>query len=180
MAAMTEYTDGEEGMKIRKVNLQDFPELRRIYRTAREFMRTHGNPNQWGNTNPEDELLLRDIRGGKLYLVLDDGMRAVGAFALFTEPDPTYSYIEDGSWLSSSPYTTIHSIASDGSVRGVLQTAVDFAEKIYHHIRIDTHEDNIVMQTALEKRGFSRRGIIYLANGDPRIAYERTEGTVSE
>ena len=167
-------------MNIRKANLQDFPELRRIYSAAREFMRTHGNPNQWGNRSPEEELLLRDIRGGKLYLVLDDGQRAVGAFALFTEPDPTYSYIEDGSWLSSAPYATIHSIASDGSTHGVLQTAVDFADGIYHHIRIDTHEDNTVMQTALKKRGFSRRGIIYLANGDPRIAYERTEAAAAQ
>ncbi|MBR6323187.1 MAG: N-acetyltransferase [Lachnospiraceae bacterium] len=160
-------------MRIRKVNLQDFPELRRIYRAAREFMRTHGNPNQWGNTSPEEELLLKDIRGGNLYLVLDDGGHPAGAFALFTEPDPTYSYIERGSWLSATPYTTIHSIASDGTAHGVLRMAVDFAEGVYRHVRIDTHEDNIVMQTALEKLGFSRRGIIYLANGDPRIAYEK-------
>jgi hypothetical protein len=28
------------------------------------------------------------------------------------------------------------------------------------------------MQHVVEKHGFSRRGIIFLANGDPRIAYE--------
>ena len=186
-------------MRIRKANLQDFPELRRIYRAAREFMRTHGNPNQWGTTSPEEALLLRDLREGHLYVVLpgdaessgeaaEESSPIAGAFALFTEPDPTYAVIEaepspagpeeisgrgPGSWLSDTPYTTIHSIGSGQTAHGVLQAALDFAEEIYHHIRIDTHTDNTVMQQALGKRGFSRRGIIYLANGDPRIAYER-------
>ncbi len=172
-------------MRIRKANLQDFPELRRIYRAAREFMRTHGNPNQWGNTSPEEELLLRDLREGHLYVVTaeseaaaDTGLAGmethpVGAFALFTEPDPTYAVIEDGSWLSDTPYATIHSIGSDGSRHRILTAALDFAEPLFHHIRIDTHADNYVMQQALQKAGFSRRGIIYLKNGDPRIAYER-------
>lgn len=164
-------------MKIRKANLQDFPELRRIYKAARSFMRAHDNPNQWGDKSPEEELLLQDIRAGHLYLVTaDEGAPAVGAFALFTEPDPTYSYIEDGSWLSDLPYATIHSIGSDGTRHGILGSALDFAEPLFHHIRIDTHADNYVMQRALEKAGFSRRGIIYLANGDPRIAYERIGG----
>jgi RimJ/RimL family protein N-acetyltransferase len=40
-------------------------------------------------------------------------------------------------------------------------------------VRIDTHADNKVMQHVLEKRGFRRTGIIYLENGDPRIAFEK-------
>ena len=183
-------------MEIRKANLQDFAALRRIYAAARQFMRDHGNPNQWGNTSPEEELLLRDIRGGHLYLVTarpvekagtvpgDEKSAAepvpVGAFALFTEPDPTYAVIEaeasglgPGFWLSDAPYATIHSIGSDGRAHGVLQAALEFADPLFRHIRIDTHADNFVMQGALEKRGFSRRGIIYLENGDPRIVYER-------
>ena len=188
---------GRIKVKIRKANLQDFPELRRIYAAARQFMRDHGNPNQWGNTSPEEELLLRDLRTGHLYLVtalpeetesLTEGPVPVGAFALFTEPDPTYAVIEaepsmpdpgedsgrgPGFWLSDTPYATIHSIGSDGTGHGVLTAALEFAEPLYHHIRIDTHADNYVMQGALQKRGFSRRGIIYLANGAPRIAYER-------
>ncbi len=180
--------------RIRKANLQDFPEIRKIYAAARQFMREHNNPNQWGTTSPREELLLRDLREGHLYVVLcgkaeadpsalhrsmqnetPDGEQAspVGVFALFSEPDPTYAYIEDGSWLIDTPYATIHSIASDGTAHGVLQAAVDFAEPLFRHIRIDTHADNYVMQGALEKRGFSRRGIIYLADGNPRIAYER-------
>ena len=42
------------------------------------------------------------------------------------------------------------------------------------NLRIDTHQDNKVMQHVVEKHGFTRRGIIYIADGSPRIAYERT------
>ena len=40
------------------------------------------------------------------------------------------------------------------------------------HLRIDTNEDNRVMQRTVEKAGFTRRGIIYIADGTPRIAYD--------
>ena len=49
---------------------------------------------------------------------------------------------------------------------------MDFCQKITTHIRIDTHEDNIVMQKAIAKNGFHKCGIIYTDDGSPRIAYE--------
>ena len=39
-------------------------------------------------------------------------------------------------------------------------------------IRIDTHEKNVRMRRFLEKLGFEERGIIYLKDGNPRVAYE--------
>ena len=39
-------------------------------------------------------------------------------------------------------------------------------------IRIDTHEKNVRMRRFLEKMNFKERGIIYLKDGNPRIAYE--------
>jgi RimJ/RimL family protein N-acetyltransferase len=61
--------------------------------------------------------------------------------------------------------------ATDGS-GGILRTAVEFCKKLSNHIRIDTHHDNVVMHNAVAKLGFVRSGIIHLANGSPRIAYE--------
>ena len=52
-----------------------------------------------------------------------------------------------------------------------MATAVAFARERINHIRIDTHEDNKIMQRAIARQGFSRCGIIHLANGSPRIAY---------
>ena len=41
------------------------------------------------------------------------------------------------------------------------------------NIRIDTHRDNLIMQHNLLKHGFAYCGIIYLASGDTRLAYQR-------
>ena len=43
------------------------------------------------------------------------------------------------------------------------------------NIRIDTHKDNRIMQHNIEKHGFTYCGIIYLANGDERLAYQKLE-----
>ena len=73
------------------------------------------------------------------------------------------------------PYGVIHMVASDGTIHGFLQQIVAFCEWQTKHLRIDTHHDNKVMQHVIAKNGFSRRGIIYLVNGDgsARIAYEK-------
>lgn len=40
------------------------------------------------------------------------------------------------------------------------------------NIRIDTHKDNRIMQHNISKHGFAYCGIIYLASGDERLAYQ--------
>ncbi len=157
--------------QVRCAREEDLTRILEIYDYARSFMAKTGNPNQWGNTHPPREMLEADICQGNLYVVEDGQIH--GVFAWFRSPDPTYAYIEDGTWLSDTPYGTIHRVAADGS-GGVFGAVMAFAESCNPHIRIDTHHDNKVMQRVLAKYGFSRRGIIYLSSGDPRIAYEKT------
>lgn len=156
---------------IRTATEKDLVQLLDIYAYAREFMRQTGNPNQWGNTTPSAELLEEDIKKEQLY-VLEDEEGIYGAFAFFTEPDPTYSYIE-GSWKNDSAYGTIHRVASSGRRKGILTEIVDNCYNRIPHLRIDTHADNKVMQGAIAKNGFEYCGVIYLANGSPRLAYEK-------
>lgn len=92
---------------------------------------------------------------------------------LLSATDPTYDVIEDGAWLSNDLYGTIHRVASDGSVRGVLDKADSFCEAKIKHLRIDTHENNKIMQYLIEKNGFKKCGRIYADDGTPRIAYEK-------
>ena len=113
---------------------------------------------------------MRDIAEKKLHVVEDsEGICGVFFFAL--GEDPTYAHIYDGAWESDAPYGTIHRIAGDGS-GGILRTAVEFASNQIGYLRIDTHDDNYVMQKALEKMRFSKCGIIYIEDGTPRIAYD--------
>ena len=156
---------------IRRSKLSDLEEMERIYSHAREFMRQTGNPNQWGDNKPERELLESDIATGNSY-VMEDENGVYATFAFFLGEDVTYGYIE-GNWLNSEPYGTIHRIASDGRKGNILKEAVDFAFSQTDNVRIDTHEDNKVMQKAITKNGFTYCGTIYLLDGDPRRAYHK-------
>ena len=94
-----------------------------------------------------------------------------GVFYFFIGDDSTYARIDDGAWHASRPYGTIHRIASDGT-GGILAAAVAFGKEKIDYLRIDTHEDHKVMQSAIAKQGFQRCGIIYQPDGSPRIAYD--------
>lgn len=155
---------------VRKATVKDIERIAEIYAAARAFMRETGNPTQWSGGYPHRELTGCDIKEGKLYVVEKEGVLC-GVFYFNIGVDPTYLKI-DGAWGSDTPYGVIHRIASDGTARGVFGEALGFCKQQISHIRIDTHEDNTVMQSVLAKHGFKYCGTIYLANGDPRRAYE--------
>jgi len=158
---------------IRLAKPGDLPRLLEIYDAGRAFMRATGNMTQWAGGYPDEETLRDDIARGNLYAMEDDG-KIYAVFALIGGEDPTYGVI-DGAWHSDTPYGTIHRIAGDGTHRGVLAEAVRFAEAQYDHLRVDTHADNLPMQRAIAGCGFSYAGVIYLADGDPRRAYDRVQ-----
>ena len=156
---------------IRPAAIQDLPAIEKVYAAARAYMVQSGNPHQWGDSHPARVILESDIEKGDLYVCEVDG-EIRGAFALLFGTDPTYSYIEDGAWPNEKPYATIHRIASDGQIKGIFTKCFEYALTRADEIRIDTHHDNKTMQHVVSKHGFRRCGIIYLANGDPRIAYQ--------
>lgn len=157
---------------VRSADKKDLNDIMQIYSSAREFMAKNGNPNQWGKTFPPKELILNDIKTGNLFVIEQNGI-VHGVFAFIIGNDPTYARIENGSWLSCSEYGAIHRVASDGEIHGVLKTAVDYCLTKIKHLRIDTHNDNKVMQSRILKNGFSKCGTIFTDDGSPRIAYER-------
>lgn len=157
---------------IRKAVLADLPRILEIYADARQYMRLSGNPNQWWDYHPAEELLRQDIAVQKLYLCVENA-EIMGVFFYEQGADPTYEHIDRGHWLNDRPYGVIHRIAAAQRSRGVASFCFDWALKQCPDLRIDTHEDNIAMQKALEKNGFHRCGIIYIFNGDERIAYHK-------
>ena len=156
---------------IVKATLSQFSRIMEVYAQARQFMAQNGNPDQWGTAYPSEEMIRQDILNGKCYVNLNGNqIRAVFYFAV--EADPTYGYIE-GAWLNDAPYGVIHRIAVGESGKGVAAECFAFALDHCDELRIDTHEKNIPMQRCLAKNGFTRCGIIYLEDGDPRIAYQK-------
>lgn len=157
---------------IRQATSPDLSHIMVIYAHARRFMAEHGNPTQWGNARPTEADISARIARNELF-VLEDSDGIHGVFAFILGEDPTYHVIENGQWLSNAPYGTIHAVASDGSIHGFLTQVVAYCLQIIRHLRIDTHPDNLIMQHVITKNGFMKCGIIYVADGTPRLAYER-------
>ena len=160
-------------MKIETARLADLNAILKIYGEAREFMRETGNPTQWGAAYPDRATLEADIDGKRLFK-LTDGEETLGVFCFFIGEEPTYRKIYGGEWESADPCGVIHrvAIASAARGRGAVREIFAFASARVPYIRIDTHRDNAPMQRALLKFGFERRGIIYLASGDERVAFD--------
>ena len=158
-------------MEIRKANISDLGEILKIYAYARACMEKTGNETQGGSTHPPEWMLREDMAKGQLY-VMQTEQGLCGVFAFIIGEDPAYGFIK-GQWGSDAPYATIHRIAGNGTEHGILRECTAFCLQTISHLRIDTHENNRVMQHAILKNGFSYCGIIYLENGDPRLAYER-------
>ena len=162
-------------MNIRLSAEEDLPRIMEIYADARKRMAETGNPLQWGPTNwPPEALIREDIRRKRSY-VCEDGGRIAGVFYYDYGKDiePTYSVIEEGSWMDEEPYGVVHRIAADRTVRGVGTFCLSWAVSRCGHLRIDTHPDNRIMQGLLTRLGFEKRGIIHVEEDDyPRFAYE--------
>lgn len=162
-------------MKIRHTTWQDLPELTRIYKRARQFMKETGNPTQWKDNRPNPRLIEEDIRLGQSY-VLEDHGQILGVFALIFGIDPTYGIIEEGNWLNNKPYAAIHRIASAQRKPGFFKALMEFCQTKAPNLRIDTHPDNKIMQHLILNSGFTYCGIIYTDDGTKRLAYQKYLG----
>ena len=157
--------------EIRPAEQADLERVMEIYAIARRFMMDNGNPDQWKDGYPSRDLLEQDLAQKHLYVVANStGIH--GVFCFVIGPDPTYGIIEDGAWHSEKTYGTIHRIAGDGS-GGIFGACLGFCREKIDYLRIDTHRDNRPMRHLVEKAGFRRCGIIHVADGSPRIAYDR-------
>ncbi len=161
-------------MIIRRTKISDMAACEAIYANAREYMKDAGNPDQWKAGYPGTVEILSDIAMGRGYVCENENSGEVVAVFYFAQgPDSTYLNIYDGEWMSDEPYGVIHRIAVKHHGRGIADFIFAECFEVAGHLRIDTHKDNIPMQRVLARNGFMRCGIIYLENGDERIAYEK-------
>ena len=158
-------------MLIRKTTPEDIDTILNIFDTARQFMRSTGNLTQWNANYPALKNLEQDIQNDNSYVCVEND-KVVATFTLIIGDEPNYQHIENGSWHSEAPYGTVHRLASDGTTRGIARACFDFCKTQISHLRVDTHKDNKPMQACFKQNGFEERGIIYVGDGTPRIAYE--------
>ncbi|MCI5517395.1 GNAT family N-acetyltransferase [Roseburia sp. MUC/MUC-530-WT-4D] len=159
-------------MEIRRSTKNDLAEITAVYTYARKFMKEHGNPNQWGDRKPEETRVFADIEEGHSYVCTENGK--IGCvFSFEITEEPTYRVI-DGKWQNEKTYGVIHRIATNGTCKGMASYCMKWAYDKHPNIRIDTHKDNIPMQSLLKKLGFVYCGTIRLQDGSERMAFQKT------
>ena len=160
-------------MEIRQAIHNDVDQMMIIVKQAQNDLKQM-NVDQWQNGYPNETVLHQDIDLKKAYVAQTD--QVTGLMVISYNDETTYDPLN--TWMKDS-YMVIHrfAVAKEVQRTGVASFMVDQAslmakEKGMESIRIDTHEKNVRMRRFLEKYGFEERGIIYLKDGNPRIAYE--------
>jgi len=158
---------------IREARPSDMADIMMVMDAAKRIMRQSGNMHQWVDGYPSEAVITADMEKGGGFVIEDDA-KIVGYFAFLPSPEPTYARIYDGGWLDDSlPYHVVHRIASYPDAHGIFSSMLEYCFSHESNIRIDTHRDNHIMQHNMAKHGFSYCGIIYLASGDERLAYQK-------
>ncbi|MCR5245928.1 MAG: N-acetyltransferase [Bacteroidales bacterium] len=158
------------GYSFHKAGPDDYGTVLALIDSGRRIMRASGNPLQWPDGKPDPAKVEADIAAGNSWLV-KEGDEAVATFAFVPGPDPTYARI-DGAWLDDGPYCVIHRMAKLPGAAGIFNAVMDWCFGRCCNIRIDTHRDNAIMRHCIEAYGFVYCGIIWLEDGDERLAYQ--------
>lgn len=161
-------------MHIRKAIPNDLARMMELFDAARGIMRSSGNLKQWTGGYPSAAQIRQEIADGNSYVITDASGKVIATFAFILTGEPTYARIEGGAWLDDTkPYGVIHRLASAPESHGIARTCFDWCFRQIPNLRVDTHRDNHIMQHLMEQNGFTYCGIIYLLNGDERLAYQK-------
>lgn len=167
-------------MQIRKAKQEDVESIMEMIRMAQQSLCLQ-KIDQWQDGYPNQEVIMEDIRKRESYVAEING-NAAGTAVISLAKEHTYDQISHGKWITENDenYVVIHRIAThnDWKRRGVAGELLKYAEITAKEsgkksVRIDTHPDNWIMQTWLEKNGFSFCGWIYLESRALRYAYEK-------
>ena len=166
-------------MEFRKSTKSDITKIMDIVKQAQAYFKEQ-NIDQWQNNYPNDEVINNDINNGESYVMLD-GDDIVATTVISFAKEKSYENILDGKWITNGDYGVIHRIAVENTHKGkgLSHKIIKYAEEVckqnnIHSIKVDTHEDNILMQSLLKKNGFEYCGIVYLEDGGKRVAFEKT------
>jgi ribosomal protein S18 acetylase RimI-like enzyme len=167
-------------MKIQLSTLKNVPKILEIIEDARAYLASQ-NIDQWQNGYPNIEQVENDILNGESFIVINDENQIMATSMFTTNKEPTYKIIE-GNWIidENEVYGVIHRMAIKKEFRkfGLATLLFDefhlqLLEKNIKSLKIDTHEDNLGMQSLIKKLGYTYCGIIYTNYGDKRLAFEK-------
>ena len=167
-------------MKIQLSTIENIPAIMEIINDAKELLASL-KIDQWQNGYPNSEQVEQDILKGESYVVINDENQVIATSMFTTNPEPTYKVI-DGNWIidESKIYGVIHRMAIKKEFRkfGLAtfmfhEFHLQLLEKNIKSLKIDTHEENIGMQSLIKKLGYKYCGVIYTSYNAKRLAFEK-------
>lgn len=165
-------------MDFRLARKEDIEKIMIIINKAQDHLKSQGI-DQWQNGYPNKDTIEKDIDAGNFYVLVEEN-EILGITALIFGEDITYKKIYEGKWLTNGEYAVIHRMAVDLNKKrkGLASKILSEVEKTtiansIYSIKVDTHRDNKAMQNFLKKNDFKYCGIIYLKDGNERLAFEK-------
>ncbi|MDG1309979.1 MAG: GNAT family N-acetyltransferase [Flavobacteriaceae bacterium] len=167
-------------MKLLLAKKGDLSEIMKLIEQAQAYLAAQ-HIEQWQNGYPNEQAILKDILNNESYVVKLEDSNLLATAMFTTRNEPTYKSIK-GNWITESDakYGVIHRMAVGEKFRGtgIAKFIFNQCEQILKQtsiqsMRIDTHEDNLGMQTLLKKLDYIYCGVIYLENNDKRLAFEK-------
>ena len=141
----------------------------RVYHNSMGFV-------QWHPGYPTLAIIEDYIEAGIGY-VFSEGNKIYGYCCIIIGDEPAYHVI-DGEWKTDRPYAVVHRMAFSRNARGkglsgkAITLIKNFCIKNgIEAIRVDTQDENKVMQHILVREGFEYCGLITF-DGGPKLAYE--------
>lgn len=167
-------------MKLRPSTKNDLIDIMLFIKDAQHFLAAQ-NINQWQDNYPNTEVIDRDINNRESFVITTDKGKTIATSMFTINGESTYNFIK-GNWITknNTKYGVIHRIAVSNNARNkgvakfifnVFETRLQKME--FTSLRIDTHKDNHIMQQLLQNLGYVYCGVIYLNNGNERLAYEK-------
>lgn len=179
---------------MRYATTADIEQILAITDSARRFQRQCGF-RQWEDGYPAYDDIAADIADKGAYIFENEGTSAKaaditieGSNIVERENIVAYAYLTGGDaeydrlsriWHYPGPYGVIHRLAIAPNFRGQSLAAQILAMSEAHlaaqgirAMRIDTGQDNIVMQRILSRADYTCRGLHHFSWG-PRLAYEK-------
>ena len=135
---------------------------------------------QWQRGYPNRGSVERDVEAEVGRVLVNEVGEIVAYGALIYTGEPAYDDLSGGEWLSDGDYAVIHRLCvaekfvGQGCSREFMLSAEREAKAKVPAMRIDTHPENLIMQSLVGSLGYSYCGDVVIESR--RLAYEKLLG----
>ena len=166
-------------MIYRKAEIVDIDFIAEIILAASRRLGQAG-VDQWQRGYPNRGSVERDVEAEVGRVLTTDAGQIVAYGALIYTGESAYNDLTGGEWLTDGEYAVIHRLCvaeefvGQGCSREFMLSAEREAKAKVPSMRIDTHPENMIMQSLVGSLGYSYCGDVVIESR--RLAYEKLLG----